>query len=88
MSGRIRLACLHCDRDDCDGIQEIPADWLDVFEFQSDESSLDEIPVDDQSRSSLDWYTHIGICPECARIHGYLDDTNTPAPSTSDHWST
>jgi hypothetical protein len=88
MSGRIRLACLLCEREDCDGIDEIPADWYDVDEFQSYESSVEEIPVEDQSRSPLEWHTHLGVCPECAKIAGYLDDTksasNTPAPSQPD----
>ena len=87
MNGRIRLACLFCEREDCDGIDEIPADWYDVDEFQSYESSVEEIPVEDQSRSPLEWYTHLGVCPECAAAHGYLDDATSAAnaadPSSS-----
>ena len=30
----IRLGCLFCDRNDCDGIDAIPASWFSVEEVQ------------------------------------------------------
>jgi hypothetical protein len=33
--GRIRLACTECDREDFDGVDEIPSAWCDVHEVQS-----------------------------------------------------
>ncbi|REJ74279.1 MAG: hypothetical protein DWQ45_06000 [Planctomycetota bacterium] len=69
-TGRIRLACIHCDTGDYDGVNEIPADWVDVDEFQSYEQSLDEVTPDDPTRSPTEWYTHLGVCPECQRTHG------------------
>lgn len=47
MSGQIRLACLYCDTEECDGIDKIPASWHDVDEFQSYEESIKEIPAED-----------------------------------------
>lgn len=67
--GKTRLGCLFCDRDDFDGIAEIPADWYAVDRVQSYEDSYaEEI---DQRGSPFDWQTHIGVCPECevSRCH-------------------
>ena len=61
----IRLACSECDRDDFDGIDELPKDWNDITDVQSLKESRREVAFDDQSRSPLDWHTHIGTCPEC-----------------------
>ena len=61
----IRLACSECDRDDFDGIDELPIDWTDITEVQSLKESLREVALDDQSRSPLDWHTHVGTCAEC-----------------------
>ena len=47
----IRLACVHCDREDCDEIDAIPADWSDVEESAG--------------YGELDWWTHMGVCPDC-----------------------
>ena len=69
MSAKIRLACLYCDTDECDGIDEIPANWHDVDEFQSYEESVKEVAPDDTQRSPTEWYTHLGICPECGDIY-------------------
>jgi hypothetical protein len=49
----IRLACMSCDRDDCDGIDEIPEDWHDVSEWDEETVGC--------------WWTHMGDCPECWR---------------------
>jgi hypothetical protein len=67
MVDTIRLACRFCDRDDYDGVAEVPRAWFDVFEVQSYAESIRPVEVDDPdpSRSVLDWYTHLGVCPEC-----------------------
>ena len=65
MSGRIRLGCDSCDREDFDGITKIPSDWVDVTVVQSLKASLQEIDHDDRSRSPFEWYTHLGTCPDC-----------------------
>ena len=72
MTGKIRLSCLHCDTEECDGVDAIPADWLEMDQYQSYEQSVEEVPIHDLTRSVAEWYTHLGVCPECARIHGYL----------------
>ena len=64
--GPIRLGCFYCDREDCDGISEIPDDWTDVQEVQSLTESLRPVALDELgNRSVLDWQTHLGVCPEC-----------------------
>ena len=65
MSGRIRLGCGSCDRDDFDGIKRIPSDWVDVTVVQSLKASLQEVDSADRSRSPFEWYTHLGTCPDC-----------------------
>lgn len=61
---RIRLACFGCDREDFDGIDEIPKDWVDVDEVQSYEDSIK--PVEDRVGEVGLWWTHLGCCPDCA----------------------
>ena len=63
--GQIRLACVSCDTDELDGIDSIPDDWEFVDRFQSYEESLEEIEIDDFTRSPCEWYTHLGVCPDC-----------------------
>ena len=58
----------YCDTDECDGVAEVPPGWTDVEEVQSHAASQEEVPVDDPTRSPLDWYTHLGVCPECKEI--------------------
>ena len=70
MAQKTRLACVYCDTDECDGVAAIPPAWTYVDEVQSYEASLAEVPWDDLTRSPLDWYTHLGVCPECDRIYG------------------
>ena len=70
MSGLIRLGCVHCDRDDFDGVDQLPDDWDDIGEVRSFEESMREVDADDMTRSVFDWQTHLGICPECRKIHG------------------
>lgn len=70
MTPPIRLACQHCDTDECDGVTEIPPDWSDVQEVQTLAAACEPIEADDQARSPLEWYTHLGTCPTCQKIHG------------------
>ena len=70
MSGKIRLGCHHCDREDFDGIDDLPTDWMDIHEVQSLPEATREVDFDDKSRSALDWQTHLGVCPECRATHG------------------
>ena len=64
--GTIRLACLFCDRDEMDGVDEVPADWMDVDQVQSYESAMAEAEPDDADASV--WWTHVGVCPDCQEI--------------------
>ena len=72
MSGKkkIRLGCNECDRDDFDGIDELPSDWTDIQEVGSFEEATREVGFDDRSRSALDWQTHLGMRPECQANDG------------------
>ena len=63
--GKIRLACMFCDRDDCDGVDAIPAAWFAVDEVQSYEQSIRDAELTSTDVSVFDWYTHLGVCPEC-----------------------
>lgn len=54
--GPIRLACQGCDTESADGVDAIPAGWVDVIEER--QSVVDLIEA---------WWTHIGTCPDCAR---------------------
>lgn len=65
LTGRIRLSCENCDRDDFDGVLEIPKDWSNVTEVQSWEASVQPAERGDQSRSVFEWWTHLGTCPDC-----------------------
>jgi hypothetical protein len=61
---------MHCDRDDFDGVDVLPEDWEEIGEVRSYDESMREVAVDDQTRSVFDWQTHLGVCPECQKIHG------------------
>ena len=65
MPEKIRLACRNCDTEECDGIEEIPADWVEVQFVQTLEASQQEVALNDDSRSVTEWYTHLGLCPDC-----------------------
>jgi hypothetical protein len=65
MTGKIRLGCGTCDRNDFDFVTKLPNDWTDITEVRSYEESIREVAVDDKSRSPLDWQTHLGTCPDC-----------------------
>jgi hypothetical protein len=62
---KIRLACLFCDREDLDGVDSLPSDWFAVDEVQSYEESIREADLTNANVSVFDWYTHLGVCPEC-----------------------
>ena len=70
MTPQIRLACQHCDTDECDGVTEIPPDWSDVQEVQGFAAACEPIAADDQTRSPFEWYTHLGTCPACQKLYG------------------
>jgi len=61
----IRLGCMHCDRDDFDGVSQLPSDWQDVFEVQSYEDSIKPVDLDDPNGDVTFWQTHMGVCPDC-----------------------
>ena len=72
---RIRLACMECDRDDFDYItdaqlESLQSSWEDITRVQTlteaervwTEEQLQQSPWE---RSNLEWFTHMGTCPEC-----------------------
>jgi hypothetical protein len=66
----IRLACLYCSRDDCDGIEDLAEapGWTDIQEVQTFAESCQtyDDPADAPPGFSIfDWWTHLGTCPEC-----------------------
>ncbi len=69
--GPIRLGCRNCFREDMDGIRLFPGDWEDIGEAQSLRDSLSTYDGNDYDDppppgySVLDWWTHLGNCPEC-----------------------
>lgn len=69
MPPQIRLACQHCDTNECDGVTEIPPGWSDVQEVQTLAAACEPIEADDQTRSPFEWYTHLGTCPACQKIY-------------------
>ena len=50
MPDLIHLACIRCDREDCDGVYELPRDWRDIEEAQDSDER----------------WKHLGLCPRCA----------------------
>ena len=63
--GKIRLACMFCDRDDFDFVDVLPSDWRLVDEVQSYEASLQKADLSQADVSAFDWFTHLGVCPRC-----------------------
>lgn len=61
----IRLACIQCDRDDFDGVYKLPKDWESVTEVQSLRDSRSQTDSEGRILSPLEWYTHVGTCPDC-----------------------
>jgi hypothetical protein len=70
MPGTIRLGCVYCDNQDYFDVDALPDDWDDVDEVRSHEEASKPAAPDDMSRSVMDWQTHLGLCPECKKIHG------------------
>jgi DNA-directed RNA polymerase subunit RPC12/RpoP len=71
--GPIRLACCGCDRDDFDGIAELPTDWYGIDEVQT----LAEATADNGDSS---WWTHLGWCVDCVSAEPHLyEDTSEQA---------
>ena len=68
---RIRLACVYCDTDAMDGITPAQLEqcrtdgWEDITEVQTYEQSLET--SDDPGYDVTKWYTHVSVCPDCAR---------------------
>lgn len=50
----LRLMCRRCDREDADGVFEIPDGWTEIIE--------DKTHGDDDGK----WWTHSGVCPDCS----------------------
>jgi hypothetical protein len=73
----IRLACRECDRDDGDGItrsdlrKAIKQGWREVERVQTYRQACktyDDSWDEPEGFSKLEWWTHLGLCPECAAI--------------------
>ena len=73
----IRLSCMECDRQDFDGIDAATlkkckrAGWEDISREQTYEQSIKTYNDDEEVPpyySALDWFTHLGICPECKEL--------------------
>ena len=79
-TGLIRLGCAYCDRQDFDGILKIPLDWVDVRELQSLADALRPVARDElATRSTLDWQTHLGVCPLCRPQHEATSEAKNDA---------
>ncbi len=65
MRGPNRLGCGACDREDFDGVEELPSDWLRITLVQSLGDSYQEVDQPGQASKPFAWYTHLGTCPEC-----------------------
>ncbi len=71
----VRLGCMYCDRQDFDGISEqalkdaIAAGWEYVDQVQSPAEAAQTHPLGDEPPgfSVFDWWTHLGICPDCRK---------------------
>lgn len=66
-AGKIRLACVYCDTDEADWIDELPESWEIMEEVQTVAESLQTPEENSPNHSSFDWYTHLGICPCCQK---------------------
>ena len=87
MTGKIRLGCMCCGRDDFDGIDKLPDDWEEIDQVQSYEESIQEVGPDDDG-DVMFWETHVGVCPDCQEIQGQrLAAGSTPAPAVIEETS-
>lgn len=72
MARKIRLACIGCDRQDFDGItprelsQAIANGWRHVRREQTYAEACRTYDEPPPGYSALDWWTHLGWCPDCA----------------------
>lgn len=73
----VRLACDNCDCDEYDGITEeqlaavADAGWDGVSQVQTWEEAIkvyDDPAAEPPGYSVLDWWTHIGTCPDCLAV--------------------
>ena len=71
----IRLACMVCDRQDFDGItaeelrEAIRSGWQEVERVQTYQQScrtFKDAEKEPPGFSALEWWTHLGYCPNCA----------------------
>jgi hypothetical protein len=72
---KVRLACHDCDIDHFDGITEdeladliAKGEWQDIEEQRTYEEACRTYGPDEQEPpgwSVLEWFTHIGLCPDC-----------------------
>lgn len=69
----IRLGCMHCDRDDFDGVSQFPGNWEDIFEVQSFDESIKPVDPDDPNGDVTFWETHMGVCPDCQEQDAEMD---------------
>lgn len=53
----VRLACLFCDREDCDGV----APTLIPVLLAGGWSGIEKV----YDLGGSDWWTHLGVCPDC-----------------------
>lgn len=70
MFGKIRLGCTYCDNQDYFDVDALPNDWQDIAEVRPYAEACKPVAIDDQSRSVMDWQTHLGICPDCKKFYG------------------
>jgi hypothetical protein len=72
----VRLACLECDREDHDfltpaRLAELEG-WEGITQVQSYADAIKTYDRPDDAPPgfcALDWYTHLGICPDCAEVY-------------------
>ena len=81
---KVRLGCVHCDRDDCDSVESLPEDWHRVEEIAPWEEACR--PVQAGEAGVFDWQTHLGVCPACWSEQGYEDRASKSAAEQNDEF--
>ena len=81
---KIRLGCVHCDRDDCDFVAQLPDDWHFVQEIAPWEEACR--PARKGGENALDWQTHLGVCPTCWVEQAYQDRASKPVAEQNDEF--
>lgn len=61
----IRLACMQCDTDEAAWVKEVPPGWEVCCEVQTTQKSLQPASEYHKHSETLEWYTHLGLCPDC-----------------------